>query len=65
MNGLTAKALLQHCLLIHVHLMDDWDTRLEYTRTMAVARCSGHRGTQLFLEQCTLRRRARHCWGGW
>ena len=36
-KGLLAKEVLQHCLLLHVHLMDDWDARLEYTRTMALA----------------------------
>ena len=36
-TGVTAQRILQTCLVMHAHLLDDWDAREEYTRTMATA----------------------------
>ena len=36
-TGVTARRILQTCLWMHAHLLDDWDAREEYTKTMATA----------------------------
>ena len=36
-KGVLAKRILEQCLALQVHLMDDWDGRLEYTRTLSMA----------------------------
>ena len=36
-RGTTAREILHNCLLLQVHLQQDWEAQAEYTRTMAVA----------------------------
>jgi hypothetical protein len=36
-QGETARRILLDCLLLQVHLQDDWDAVQEYTRTMSIA----------------------------
>ena len=36
-RGDTARTVLEHCLLIQVHLQRDWQARTEYVRTLALA----------------------------
>ena len=41
-TGRTAYSVLVGCLLLQTHLLDDWDGRTEYVRTMAVAVATWH-----------------------
>ena len=41
-TGRTAHQLLCQCLLLQAHLLEDWDAKAEYTRTMAVALLTWH-----------------------
>ena len=36
-KGDTARVLLEHCLLLQVHLQEDWRARTSYVRTIALA----------------------------
>ena len=36
-TGSVARAVLHHCLFLHVTVQQDWEARSEYTRTLAVA----------------------------
>ena len=36
-KGVLAKTVLQQCLAIHVHLLQDWECKAEYTRTLSTA----------------------------
>ena len=41
-TGLMAKRVLQRCLAVQVHLLQDWECQAEYTRTLSTALLQWH-----------------------
>ena len=36
-KGIVAKRVIEHCLVTQIHLLQDWNCRAEYTKTLACA----------------------------